>query len=91
MHFMVIFIKVNLDVLKLLKFVLVFCMTSLVTFFDSRMVTLNLSHTHTHPHTQIFISFLITIPYMLSDRFVWSDLAVLLVGRAVSLRRGRTG
>lgn len=57
MHFMVIFIKVNLDVLKLLKFVLVFCMTSLVTFFDSRMVTLNLSHTHTPPHTDFYFFF----------------------------------
>lgn len=85
MHFMVIFIKVNLDVLKLQKFVLFFLYDITCHFFDSRMVTLNLSH------TQIFISFLITIPYMLSDRFVWSDLAVLLVGRAVSLRRGRTG
>lgn len=54
MHFMVILIKVNLDVLKLLKFVLFFCMTSLVTFFDSRMVTLNLSHTHTHTHRFLF-------------------------------------
>lgn len=74
MHFMVILIKVNLDVLKLLKFVLGFFLYDITChFFDSRMVTLNLSHTHTH--TQIFISFLITIPYMLSDRFVWSDLA----------------
>lgn len=90
MHFMVIFIKVNLDVLKLLKFVLVFLYDITCHFFDSRMVTLNLSHTHPHTHRFLFL-FLITIPYMLSDRFVWSDLAVLLVGRAVSLRRGRTG
>lgn len=56
MHFMVIFIKVNLDVLKLQKFVLFFLYDITCHFFDSRMVTLNLSHTHTHTDFYFFFN-----------------------------------